>query len=282
MTTGYETVRRLAHENLLPALERFTVLLSRLRGLSKFQDSSAALGLSTQELDNVLDTTACLQLLAHHVLIAAGSELRGFAAFSAWLKYEIEAQSTEPGSSAAQEASERDPNIDHVSTLDYIRGPMKQSHLFALFNMSPSAQERPQWDLNAEGRSLSELYKRELKTIGESDPPERQLPGLDALIGHLHSQCRSVFAGIAANQKRNIRLGSPVRLGQAIPESVDMRMLAAVSASALNIMSITNIFYSKDVTDRSLYKLYVATISRSRDDNGKLVQRRTNSLLRTF
>ena len=282
MTTGYETVRRLAHENLLPALERFTVLLSRLRGLSKFQDSSAALGLSTQELDNVLDTTACLQLLAHHVLIAAGSELRGFAAFSAWLKYEIEAQSTEPGSSAAQEASERDPNIDHVSTLDYIRGPMKQSRLFALFNMSPSAQERPQWDLNAEGRSLYELYKRELKTIGEFDSSERQLPGLDALIGHLHLQCRSVFAGIAANQKRNIRLGSPVRLGQVIPESVDMRMLAAVSASAVNIMSITNICYAKDVKDRSLYNLYVATISRSRDENGKLVQRRTNSLLRTF
>lgn len=233
MTTGYETVRRLAHENLLPALERFTVLLSRLRGLSKFQDSNAALGLSTQELDNVLDTTACLQLLAHHLLIAASSELRGFAAFSAWLKYEIEAQSTEPGSTAAQEASERDPNIDHVSTLDYIRGAMKQSRLFALFNVLPSAQEPPQWDLNAEGRSLYELYKRELKTIGESNTPEKQLPGLDALIGHLNSQCNSVFAGIAANQKRNIRLGSPVRLGQVIPESVDMRMLAAVSVSAL-------------------------------------------------
>ena len=229
MTTGYETVQRLAHENLLHALERFTVLVSRLRGLSKFHDSSVALGLSTQELDNVLDTTACLQLLAHHVLIAAGSELRGFSAFSAWLKHEIETQSMEPGSSAAQEASERDTNIDHRSTLEYIQGAMKQSRLSSLFNMSSLSEERQQWDLSAEGRSLYELYKRELKTISSSGFSEKQLPGVDALIGHLDSQCNAVFGRIAETQKRNIRFANPVKLGNDMPKRMDMRMLAEVS-----------------------------------------------------
>lgn len=238
MTTGYETIRRLAHESLLPALERLTVLLSRLRGLSKFQDSNTALGLTTQELDNVLDTTASLQLLAHYVMIAAGAELRGFSAFSAWLRHEIDTQSTEPGSSAAHEAGERDNNIDHASTLEYIRGPMKQSRLFSLFNMDPPIEDRQLWDLNAEGRSLYELYKRELKTASDSNSPEKQLPGLDALIGHLGSQCNAVFAGIAATQKRNVRLGSPVHLGQVIPACFDMRMLADVGCQLCILVQI--------------------------------------------
>ena len=211
-----------------------TVLLSRLRGLSKFQDSNTALGLSTQQLDNVLDTTASLQLLAHYIMIAASAELRGFSAFSTWLRHEIEIQSTEPGSSAAHEAGERDNNIDHASTLEYIRGPMKQSRLFSLFNMDPPIEDRPLWDLNAEGRSLYELYKRELKTACGSNSPEKQLPGLDALVRHLDSQCNAVFAGIASTQKRNIRLGSPVHLGETIPACIDMRMLADVGFSALN------------------------------------------------
>lgn len=233
VTTGYETVQRLAHENLLPALERFTVLVSRLRGLSKFQDASAALGLSTQELDNVLDSTACLQLLAHHVLIAAGSELRGFLAFSTWLKHEIETQSAEPGSTAAQEASERDTNIDHASTLEYIRGGMKQSRLASLFNVNTTPEERPQWDLTAEGRSLYELYGRELKTTGDSSAPEKQLPGVDTLISHLDSQCKAVFGRIAETQRRNIRFGNPVHLGKEVPKHMDMRMLAEVSVPSI-------------------------------------------------
>ena len=165
-----------------------------------------------------------MQLLAHHILIAAGSELRGYAAFSAWLKHEIEVQSTEPGSSAALEASERDTNIAHASTLEYIRGAMKQSRLFYFFNMYPGAEERPQWDLTAEGRSLYDLYKRELKNTNSLDTPERQLPGVDALLGHLDSQCNAVFARIAETQKRNVRFGNPINLGKDMPEHMDMRM----------------------------------------------------------
>ena len=229
MTTGYETVRRLVHENLLPALERFTVLVSRLRGLSKFQDPNAGLGLSTQELNNVLDTTACMQLLSHHVMIAASSELRGFSAFSTWLKYEIDIKSLEPGSEAAREASVHDFNIDHASTLEYIQGAMKQSRLLNLFNMLPQVEGQPHWDLSVEGRLLYGLYKQELKAGSDSHILGRQLPGLDALLRRLDSQCMAVFARIAETQKRNIRLGNPVYLGHMAPGQVDMRMLAEVS-----------------------------------------------------
>lgn len=212
----------------MPALERFTVLVSRLRGLSKFQDSSAGFGLSTQDLDNILDTMSCLQLMAHHILIAAASELRQFSAFSLWLRHEIEVQSVDTHTSAAYEANERDNNIDHGSTLEYIQGAMHHSRLFTLFNIAELEEQKPQWDLVAEGRPLFELYRRELDSLFHSHTPDRHLPGLDALIIFLDSQCNAVFARIAETQKRNVRFGPPVYLGTGVPHSVDMRLLPEV------------------------------------------------------
>lgn len=215
------------HENLLPALERFCVLVSRLRGLSKFQEPNTRLGLSTQELENILDTTNCLQLLAHHALISAGSEFRQFLAFSAWLRKEIENQSTE-NSSPMDESQEKEPEIDYASALGYIQGAMMSSRLNKYFNTEVSADKKSQWDLAAKGRSLYDLYKHELKGRCEDVSAEQPLPGLDTLIAHLEIQCTSVFAGIAETQRRNVRLGSLVSLGNGIPSCIDTRMLAEV------------------------------------------------------
>ena len=226
--TGYENVRRLAHENLIPALERICVLVSRLRGLSRFQDSNAALGLSTKDLDNVLDTVNCVQLLAHHVLICAGSELRQFTAFSAWLRQEIELQSADAGSTSVHEAAEKDLNIDHASTLEYIQGAMMQSQLIGYFNLQSQDAEKPQLDLSAEGCSLYGVYKRELKEVRNGIVPQKQLPGLGDLISHLGTQCNLVFAKIAETQRRNVRLGSPIPLGTHVPACMDMRMVVDV------------------------------------------------------
>ncbi|KAK3168298.1 hypothetical protein OEA41_004745 [Lepraria neglecta] len=221
-TTGYESVRRLAHENLLPALERFAVIVSRLRGLSKFQVSNVTLGLSTQDLDNILDTVNCLQLVGHRILIASGSELRQFQAFSAWLRQEIENQSTDASST---DSPEKDTNVDHASTLEYIQGAMTQSELTRFFDLEGNTDQSLQWDLKAEGRSLFELYKRELKLDNKDDPATKRLPAFDALLKHLDTQCNAVFSSIAETQKRNVRFGSPTSLGVGTPACMDMRML---------------------------------------------------------
>lgn len=216
-TTGYESVRRLAHENLLPALERFAVLVSRLRGLSRFQLSNADLGLSTQEFDNVLDTLNCLQLMAHQILITSGSELRQFLAFSAWLRQEMDLQACD---ASVAESAEKDVNVDHASTLEYIQGAMTHSQLNSFFNLEAHAEETPPWDLAAEGRSLFELYKR-----GLQDSCASRLPTLDALMKHLNTQCNAIFNGIAETQRRSVRFGAPVYLQKGVPSCMDMRML---------------------------------------------------------
>lgn len=166
--------------------------------------------------------------MAHHILITAASELRQFSAFSLWLRHEIEVQSVDTHTSAAYEASERDNNIDHGSTLEYIQGAMHHSRLFTLFDIPELEEQKPHWDLVTEGRPLYELYRRELDNLFQSNAPERQLPGLDALIIFLDSQCNAVFASIAETQKRNVRFGPPVYLGKGVPHSVDMRLLPEV------------------------------------------------------
>lgn len=220
-TTGYEIIRRLAHENLLPALERFTVLVSRLRGLSRFQLSNANLGLSTREFDSILDTVSCLQLMAHQILITSCLELRQFLAFSAWLREEIDIQASD---ASVAESADKDFSVDHASTLDYIQGAMTQSQLASFFNLETRAKEVPSWDLAAEGRSLFELYRRSLQQVDKEDPSARRLPTIDAIIQHLDTQCSVVFNRIAETQRRSVRFGAPIHLQTGVPSCTDMRM----------------------------------------------------------
>lgn len=228
--TGYENIRRLVHENLLPALERFNVLISRLRGLSRFQESNIALGLSTKELDKVIDIVNCLQLLAHKVLVSANVELQQFSAFSAWLRQEIEIQSSDPASASSQEINEKDINVDHVSTLDYIQGAMLHSCLNIYLDVQGQGTQKPRWDLLVEGGLLFGIYKKELKEINQNMPTRGfQLPGLDPLIQYLHEQFGLVFARIAETQRRNVRFGSKILLELGIPSSIDMKMMYEVS-----------------------------------------------------
>ena len=218
-------MRRLAHENLLPALEKLNVLVSRLRGLSRSQLSNANLGLSTLEFDNVLDTVNCLQLMAHQILITSGSELRQFLAFSAWLRDAIDIQASD---ASVAESAEKDIDVDYASTLDYIQGAMTQSQLFSFFNLEPRAEEKTPWDLAAEGRSLFELYRQGLQNANTRDSSTRKLPTLNALMKHLDTQCNAIFIRIAEMQRRSVRFGAPVYLQQGVPSCADMTMFPEV------------------------------------------------------
>ena len=260
-TAGYESVRRLAHENLLPALERFGVLISRLRGLSKFQDSNMALGLSTPELEALMSTVNSLQLLAHHILIAAASELRQFTAFSVWLRREIEVQSTDTASTSLNDALDSDVNIDHISTLDYLQGPMLRSRLADLFDIQMINDVRPKWDIATEGSSLYDLYKREIKLDQHSTSSGRQLPGLNALITHLGTQCTTVFTRIAETQRRHVRFGIPISLGKGVPTSLDMRMVMKVRRFLTVTFSFPELIFTalaQDPKKTEEFVLYVA------------------------
>ncbi|KAG8528832.1 uncharacterized protein KY384_006521 [Bacidia gigantensis] len=222
LVTGYESIRRLSHEHLLPALERFVVLASHLRGLSRFQVSNRHLDLSTQDLDNVIDTLSCLQLIAHQLLIDCGIELRQFHAFSTWLRQEIDAQASETNISDDHETN---LNIDYTNTLKYIQGPMKHSRLLAYLRIYDVSDGIEYWDLEAEGGSLFKLYQDKTKKKDDRSKQTKQLPRLDALVSHLDQQCGKLYSSIAETQRRNTRLGRPCLLTKGPANIVDMRML---------------------------------------------------------
>ena len=208
------------------------------------------LGLSTRDLDNVLDTVNCLQLIAHRILIAANTEFRQFQAFSEWLRQEIDTQAADLGSS---DNTEKDTSIDHARTLEYIQGPMTQSQLVRLFNMRSPEDAGLQWELAAEGRSLFELYKKEYKSTASDGVPAKQLPGLDEMINHLDSQCEIIFSKIAETQRRNVRFGDPIAIGSGIPTCMDMTTLSEVRFDATtdpkNIADL--VFYQRLQSNRT-------------------------------
>ncbi|KAI9721737.1 MAG: hypothetical protein M1812_002072 [Candelaria pacifica] len=228
VTNGYETIRRLTHENLLPALERCAVLVSRLNGLSKYQESNAKLGLSTQELENVLDAINCFNLSAHCILIHTNTELEQFTAFSKWLRHEIDVQATNSDGNPEEDNAERDPMIEHAKVLRYIQGAMTESRLTAFFDVPSSDSDRSQQKLSAYGGSAYESFKDKLKNCNAQSlsTSTLTLPVLEDLSAYLGDQCQVVFRRIAEVEKRNVRLGAPIVLERDHTSRVmDMKML---------------------------------------------------------
>ncbi|KAL8994812.1 MAG: hypothetical protein Q9169_005319 [Polycauliona sp. 2 TL-2023] len=226
INAGYENVRRLTHESLLPALDRLSVLVSRLRGLSRFHSSDFSLGLSALELDNMLDSVNCLQLLAHQLLKCAVSEHQQFAAFSTWLRHEIEKQAADPTSASAQEIAEKDMSFDHSGILEYIQGAMQHTQMLAYTDDSPDGGHL--WNLEDEGGPVFQLYKSQMKNASSSVRSQRQLPGLAGMIRHFEKQLGVFFEHISETQRRNVQIGTPISLGLGNPTCADARMVDEV------------------------------------------------------
>ena len=205
------------------------MLVSRLRGLSIFYESTDSLGLATPELDQIIDTLNCLQLVGHTMLINANGELPQFTAFSTWLKQEIEIQGIDMSSPAANEIADKDRCLDYHKILDYIQGPMVQSRLIELLGLHPESDIRSSWDLPGEILPIYSRYKADLRIFVKGDQVEKKLPGLDLLVSRLDRQCRSVFERIAETQKRKAQFGEPILLGRPQIQCLDMRMLFEVS-----------------------------------------------------
>ncbi|KAI9808154.1 MAG: hypothetical protein M1825_004611 [Sarcosagium campestre] len=223
VTSGYESVRRLTHENLLPALERCKVIVSRLRGLSRFQDTSAMLGLSTQSLNNVMNVIDCLNLMAHNMLKYSGEELRQFSAFSTWLRHEIDTQAAELTASS-EDLAEKDPGIDHAKVLDYIQGAMTLTKLTPLLAPAFDGDATGSW-LQDKGSSVYQSFKDEFRKFDSVNRLGSQLPNLDHLTSHFERQCSVVFKEIAIAQRHNVLFGAPIFMTQGSGRPFDARML---------------------------------------------------------
>ena len=211
-TVGMESIRKLAHECLLPALERCQIVLSRLEGLSRFAKSAQVLGLDIQSLKRVMDTVDCLNLLGHYLLQTVGKEIKQFTAFIKWLRLEIEIQGLEkenaggPGSERLDEVCMRKDELDVRAVLDYIQGVMDKSGMTAFVRPSRDARGASldgssyDWSQSQMDVGFYEVFKRMLKTHTELG----KRPDLDDLLRRLTGQAGQVFDGIAQTLSKSI------------------------------------------------------------------------------
>ncbi|KAL5338495.1 anaphase-promoting complex, cyclosome, subunit 4-domain-containing protein [Aspergillus crustosus] len=219
---GYENIRRLTHECLLPALERCEVLLSRLIGLSKFQKLSEVLGLETSDLNAIIETLDCLHLLAHHIIITTNEELTQFHSFSRWLRHQIDILSADPESQTLEELMEKTDLVEYPQTLKYIRGALTKSSLRNFIQQSPMiGSARPtsssgdKWaPTGGHNRSFYDTFKKLLDQQGQvaADANPVELPKLNNLTRRLGLQYERVFSQIAVTQKRGILHRVPLDL----------------------------------------------------------------------
>lgn len=241
---GYESIRRLTHECLLPALERSQVLLSRLVGLSKFHKLSDVLGLDTPKLKAIVETLDCLHLLAHNVLKYANEELGQFNAFSKWLRHEIAILNSEPLSQTLEENLEKRDVFDVPPTVKYITGALRKSVLRNFIRQlpmlgvpQPPTPVTDKWLPDGHDQSFYDTFKsllqqqRQVQTEG-GDSTTVDAPRLNDLTKRLGVQFDKVFADIALTQRRGILHRSPLTLHADCDEGVsDLRICYEVSWS---------------------------------------------------
>ncbi|KAE8377835.1 putative anaphase-promoting complex component Cut20/Apc4 [Aspergillus bertholletiae] len=253
VSSGYENVRRLAHECLLPALERCEVLLSRLIGLSKFHKICGILGLGTSDLNAIVETLDCLHLLSHHILINANEELSQFSSFSRWLRHEIEIQSAEPMSQTLEELQEKTDMVEYPQTLKYIRGALTKSKLRGFIQQlpligfaRPAPRTSDKWAPTGHDGSFYDTFKKLLEQSNQASNADSpvELPKMNDLTKRLGLQFEKVFGQIALTQRRGILHRSPLTLHSDCDKDI-----------------IDIVMRYEDVKEQQLCVIYVATRS---------------------
>lgn len=263
-------MRRLIHECLLPALERCQILLSRLIGLSKFHKLSEVLGLETSDLNAIVETMDCLQLLSHQILIHSNDEMCEFESFSKWLRHEIDMQTAEPMSQTLEELMEKSDMVEHPQALKYIRGALTKStlrHYIQQLPMMglprPTSSAADKWAPTGHDRSFYDTFKKLLEkqnqNAGDADPVK--LPKINDLTNRLKLQFDKVFGQIALTQRRGILHRSPLSLDPDCDQNViDLTMRYEVGSLTVRLEYHRSLLL-QDIDNQSLCVIYVATRS---------------------
>lgn len=213
------------HENMLPALDRCSVILSRFAGIAKFQESDDVVGFTSTQISLIADTVCCLHLVSSKILMRAVDELDLFKAFSTWLRQEIDRLASDASSSPNDDAAEKDASIDHSKVLLYLQTVMISSPLGIYFAESTSEDYSSSWDQAELCPPMFDLLCKQLEKQERGLPYLKPLPRVEVLCKVLGRQATTVFRQIAEAEKRNVLFGKPHEIGYVEPDGpMDMNM----------------------------------------------------------
>ncbi|KAK9448201.1 anaphase-promoting complex, cyclosome, subunit 4-domain-containing protein [Limtongia smithiae] len=135
-TGGYENMRKLILEALLPACERTIVILSRVRGLAKWHERGSPLGMDHEKFTIVLGRLELLMRKAHKFMWELNSEYEYFKEFLRWLKFIYDRlESTDPVS------DDSEPGVETGKVVKYITQYMHQPIIHNFYNLDLKPRE---------------------------------------------------------------------------------------------------------------------------------------------
>ncbi|OBT77980.1 hypothetical protein VF21_04329 [Pseudogymnoascus sp. 05NY08] len=233
LTTSLSTLQKLTHTHLLPALERASLLLSRLHGLARYHHPRTPLGFSPSQIKELLDTVAALNLAATRVLSVTVGEVEGWAAFGGWVRGEIDRLAA--GESAASDDDKEAATVPTAKILEYIQGSLTASPLARFFTPIDADAVEAHTAALESTTPLFPIMATALNAPDASNPFHTALPNIASLTAHLATQAKAVSSGIADAEKRNVQFGTAVEVN--VPKEVlgeegrvDMRMCSGTTA----------------------------------------------------
>lgn len=216
-------LRSLVHENFLPALERCSIILSRLRGLGQFHDAREDIGFSVTQISRVMDIIECLTLLGHKILLIVMDELDHFRSFSMWMRFQIDCLNS--SSDDKSELSEKEATMDNGKVLTYIERYLTDSPLRVFFDEISKEDHAEDWNYTEDVPRLLDLLDTQLKKHQASQKAMRALPHVEFLVDLANFWSNRILDDIAEAKKRSVRLGKLVKLTIGAKVDIfDMRM----------------------------------------------------------
>jgi anaphase-promoting complex subunit 4 len=218
-----EVVRRMTSECLLPALERCLVVLSRLDGLARYSPTSSKLGLEERNVRDLRATTELLSVMAEELLLDVGLEMREFAAFMRWMKWECEVEALEEGSERAEELRESWTGEAELKlALDYIGGAMQESRLMRY--LIPDYDQREEHA--AASQEVSARSSRTTPKKAATSSKKKRVHPLAGLVSGVDAQSHTIFECIADTFRKSIMTNHMLKLpGQCADNGIDMQII---------------------------------------------------------
>ena len=232
VTTSFTTLLALLHENLIPALDRCSIVISRLRGLAQFHDRDWIFSGPITDFSALLETLKNMRLLAHTAMLYASEEKRKFHGFSKWLRFTIDFEATEPESQSRIEMEQRDPGVDVAQVLAYIQYGLTNSDLTPY--LRPEAQLGGYPKIKEKEAASYEDTKKAVELLKEGATFKEEALCLEHVLGHLATGVTGLLKQVSKWQEANIQMDSGLVLeeygeGNEEMDVVDMRMVFEVS-----------------------------------------------------
>lgn len=252
ISSGLTTVIQLLHENLLPAIERCSIIISRLRGLAAYHDRKWIFSGPLSDFSVLLEQLKSLRLLGHTTLLYAADEKRAFASFSKWLRYSIDFEATEPESQSRAEMEAKDPDVPMATVLSYIQHNMAQSDL------APYLRNSKKIDADdTKGRVVK--YEETVEAIEqrrEGEPHNEDVLCLEHLLNAFGENVGGLLRQVSEWQRENISMDCGVVLEEGeVGEEVDMRMVYGVCVIPLVIYFPRSMWFMNQILTLCLLPL---------------------------